>query len=388
MKVLTKLYTLDGTGTEIANFKTSDTYERYYIIGTAVATGNYAISISGTPALGDTFVVDYEGTLNITTGSKTFSILGLALDQNQLNSKLEIICTYNGSAWKVKLIGSLDQNIIETANIVDANVTTAKILDSSVTNSKLATNSVTTVKITANNVTNAKLAQMSNNTVKGNVAGMTSDPQDIAITTLLNGAGWTVSGNSGLSSVSNFIGTTDAVSFNIKVNNLRSGWIDLGNGNTGFGYGTLVTNGAGTGNIAIGASSLYLNDTGGSNVAIGFDCMPINDSGDANTAVGYQSLQANTQGVGNTAVGGSSGISNVTGSDNTIIGFNADVSSGTSVNRIALGSGAIATDDNSFALPNGVSKVKFRGITYTLPAADGTAGQKLTTNGSGVLTWT
>lgn len=158
---------LDGTGTEIPTLNVTDPYEKYLITGANTAIGNYAINSSGTPQLGTTFIFEYEASLDITTNGNTFSIFGVNLTQNQLLSKLLIECYYNGSAWKVKITGSLDQQIIETSNIVNSAITTsainnlaittAKLVDGSVTAPKLATDSVTTVKILDNNITTSKI---------------------------------------------------------------------------------------------------------------------------------------------------------------------------------------------------------------------------------------
>src|SRR6187401_3139166 len=63
--------------------------------------------------------------------------------------------------------------------------------------------------------------------------------------------GWLLNGNSGTNPATSFIGTTDNIPLNIRVNNLRSGLIDGTTGNTGWGYQTLFSNTTGSINTAL-----------------------------------------------------------------------------------------------------------------------------------------
>lgn len=371
--------TLNGTGTEIPTLNVTDPYSDYEISGNVVTTGNYAIVPTGTPQSGTTFIFDYNALVDITTNSNTFSIFGVALTQEQLNLKLQIVCRYNGSAWKVKITGSLDQALIDTINIVAGAIDTTELADGSVTTNKLATNAITTVKILNSNVTtakiadsaitNAKLANMATLTVKANVTGGSAAPTDVAISTLIPLSGWGLTGNSGTTAGTNFIGTTDAIDLVFKVNNTISGRITNLNSNVSFGKGTLTSNTSGAQNTAIGGGSLS-----------------DNTSGDNNVGIGAGALESVITGVGNVGIG-TAGQTIITGSFNTIIGDGADVFNSNSLNRIALGANAVADEDYQFALPDNITKFKFQGVSYVLPTADGTAGQVLTTDGAGNLTW-
>src|SRR5947207_2541249 len=53
---------------------------------------------------------------------------------------------------------------------------------------------------------------------------------------------WSVTGNSGLDSASNFIGTLDNKPFVIKVFGSRAGYVDSVTSNTGLGFKVLATN--------------------------------------------------------------------------------------------------------------------------------------------------
>lgn len=352
----TKQYTLTGTGLEISNFAISDTYKYYQVTGTAVATGNYAISVSGTPTINDSFILQWRGVLDITTGSHTFSILGTSVTANQLLYDFDAICTYNGSSWDVLI----DRNFTGVVN--------------------------ETINYKNNSVTNSILNQMATMTVKANVTGATADPQDVSISTFFGNNAWKTTGNSGLTAGTNFIGTTDAVDLVFKVANIEAGRINIALTNLSLGLSNLISVTTGNSNTAIGHSSLASLTTGSTNTAIGGQVLNGLTTGNSNTSVGYSSGGI-TSGSNNTVVG--YGAANVltTGIANTIIGYNANIDSPSGYNRIALGAGAIADEDFQFALPDDVTKFRWRGTSYTLPSSDGTAGQSLKTNGAGVLYW-
>jgi hypothetical protein len=432
MKTNLKVYTLTGAGTEIANFNVADTFEKYIIKGSATSIGNYAISITGTPQAGETFIVKYKGVLDITTNGNTFSILGQSLTQNQLISDLDIEAYYDGSAWIVEIKPSFTSAVVEAANLIANSVGTTQLANGSVTNPKLATNSITTVKITdlnvttgkiadlgvtdakindvngskitSSTVTNAKLATMADQTVKGNISGGSANPSDIPLSTLVNASSWGLTGNSGTTAGTNFIGTTDNVDLVFKVNSIESGRINISENNTSFGRQSLLSFSGGIYNAAFGRQSLQNTSTGDYNVGLGNLTLTTNTSGSRNTAVGHTSTYNLASGSGNTGIGASSllnlatGDNNIalgstaggtltTGNSNTFIGSLADTDDAASSNRIALGYGAEADADFQFALPDNVTKVKWRGVTYTLPSADGTAGQTLKTMGDGTLYW-
>ncbi len=171
---------------------------------------------------------------------------------------------------------------------------------------------------------------------------------------------WSLTGNAGLNNATNFIGTTDAAPFQLRVNNVGSGYLDAtgicflgyqaggavgalgttavgfqaltsntanGQYNTAVGYQSLFRNYAPTNdfsasyNTGLGALALYSNTTGKSNTAVGQDALFYNTTGASNTAVGVYALESNTTGANNTASGFQALDYNTTGAYNTATGY-------------------------------------------------------------------
>lgn len=116
---------------------------------------------------------------------------------------------------------------------------------------------------------------------------------------------WGINGNSETVSGTHFIGTTDYVALNFKVNNQKSGKIDHIGGNTSFGYRSLFAN-TDQHNSTFGAYSLESNTDGG-----------------YNTVLGSYSYRYNTNGNFNTIIGSQAGENNINGSRNVFIGYAA-----------------------------------------------------------------
>ncbi len=183
-------------------------------------------------------------------------------------------------------------------------------------------------------------------------------------------------------------------------NNISDG--DAGTRNTAIGYNSLVNNTGGKYNTAVGYNVLASNRNGQQNQASGHQALYSNN-GNSNTANGNYSLQGNTTGNNNTANGFGAFIDNISGSNNTALGYltGRDVTTGSGntilgANVIGLAGGLT----NNIILANGTGAIKAQnngtdwtltggltagGITY--PKVNGTSGQVLTTDGSGVATW-
>jgi hypothetical protein len=150
---------------------------------------------------------------------------------------------------------------------------------------------------------------------------------------------WTVIGNSGTNSSTNFIGTIDNTDFVFRRNNLISGKLSTSNTSFGaealsntsttalrtvaIGVNTLKNLTSGSDNVATGYGALEANTTGLQNVAIGSSSLSLNTSGSYNTAVGYNTLTRNASGILNTAVGNSSLFNNLGGNNNVGLGYSA-----------------------------------------------------------------
>ncbi len=178
-------------------------------------------------------------------------------------------------------------------------------------------------------------------------------------TTGVGGGGWGLTGNAGTVDGVNFIGTTDNVPFNIRVNNQKAGRIDINfnRANTFYGYQAGNSNtDEGKNNTAIGYQALFSNTIGTFNNATGFYALFYNTAGFANTANGYHALFSNTTGNGNTANGSQALFSNITGNENTVNGYNALYSNTTGSNNTANGSTALYRNTTgSGNTANGVS---------------------------------
>ena len=181
-------------------------------------------------------------------------------------------------------------------------------------------------------------------------------------------------------------GSNTAIGLNALLNNTE------GSVNTATGLNTLLSNTTGSANTANGLNALLNNTTGGSNTATGLNALLNNTEGSANTATGLNALSSNTTGGSNTAIGLNALSTNTEGSANTALGFGANVASGNLNNATAIGANAIVDADNKIQLGDAaVTNVSTNGTltagVVTYPNTDGTAGQVLSTDGSGTLSW-
>ncbi len=139
----------------------------------------------------------------------------------------------------------------------------------------------------------------------GNVDN-TSDlnkPISAATQTALN-TKWSTAGNAGTNDVSSFIGTTDNVSLNLRVNNQNAGRIDNNLSNSFWGYQAGNIAATGTGNTAIGANTLATNNTGNTNTALGSGANVSVDGLNNATAIGSGAIvdASDKVRIGNTSV--------------------------------------------------------------------------------------
>ncbi len=165
---------------------------------------------------------------------------------------------------------------------------------------------------------------------------------------------------------------------------------------------------SGTENVILGRRAYFTNSgtsTASYNVALGGEVagdLPIK-TGSNNVSLGYRAHYTMTSGANNIALGFQAADNITSGSNNITIGHNINVASATGSNQLNIGNaitGDLSTgdieidnevrwndsDDSNyvgFVSPATVSS----NVIWTLPDADGTSGQVLQTNGSGVLSW-
>ena len=171
------------------------------------------------------------------------------------------------------------------------------------------------------------------------------------------GMAWLLTGNNNTKDGINFLGTTNNIPLNIRVNNQPSGridsakgtthWgykagaVDSGFGNTAIGSFALRNNSSGNENTANGYQALYSNTTGYDNTANGYQSLANNSEAGANTAFGAKTLSSNTTGVGNTATGDLALYFNTSGTGNTANGYATLTYNRTGMENIAVGDGAL-----------------------------------------------
>ena len=238
---------------------------------------------------------------------------------------------------------------------------------------------------------------------KGAYASTSSNPPNMTVdengqimrSTTSGSTGWSLTGNSGTVTSTNFIGTTDNKVLNIRTNNILRARITIkgqietfstgysvflgeqagaadnlsdnyntflgykaGRSNNSGKYGTAVgsfalsSNTTGSSNTATGISAMENNTTGNENTASGVSSLTTNTTGGSNTANGFSSLAQNSTGIGNSAQGSGALFNNTTGNFNTALGYQADVNSGNYYNATAIGYRALATSSQQIRLGN------------------------------------
>ena len=199
---------------------------------------------------------------------------------------------------------------------------------------------------------------------------LTTDGSNTLSWASLSGSSWGLTGNSGTTVATNFIGTTDSTNLEGKANNSLAFYIGLGNKNSLF-----------------GSRAGYSVSTGGNNTGTGYHALYSTTTGNSNSASGLYALYSNTTGYNNVAVGDSALLTNTTGNSNTGIGYHADVNAGTYNNSTALGANSTVTASNQIVFGNSVTKWLVNGIGWVMPAGQGAASSVLTNDGSGNLSW-
>lgn len=158
---------------------------------------------------------------------------------------------------------------------------------------------------------------------------------------------WSLTGNAGTDTATNFIGTTDNMPIRIKQGNE---WIGQLNKNIGSYFigkiaGKKIT--SGVDNIGIGDSVLYNTTTGARNTAIGSLSLTKTVNGTDNTTLGFNALNAGTTAFYNTGIGARALELNTTGDNNVAVGAQAMSGNLTGSTNIAIGVLALAINTAS-----------------------------------------
>lgn len=166
---------------------------------------------------------------------------------------------------------------------------------------------------------------------------------------------WLLGGNAKTTDAKHFIGTTDDVPLNIRVNNQLSGWLDPDNGNTFFGYQagmnknitnvTAIGYQAGTknqvdDNFFVGTNAGFSNTAGSNNFFNGNGAGASNVDGSFNHFAGIGAGGSTTSGNQNHFEGYQAGTLNTLGSGNQFIGYNAGNFNTTGNNNMLIGNEA------------------------------------------------
>ena len=267
------------------------------------------------------------------------------------------------------------------------------------------------------------------------------------------GSNWLLTGNTGTTAGTNFIGTNDAVDFVTKTNTIERLRV-ASSGNVGINIASPIAKldiRTSTSDITNGiTNSVTVNNTAASVTGIA-NSINFNSGSTVSTTVAATAVSANINGTPGQSYGSLTGIfariamngaSSATsayginiGSPGgsavitSLIGMNIrDQLGGASNYNLSLGPSGVPADAGSFSIYNSSARTNYfagnLGIgtvapgsaldvkgtirlsgatsgyvglapaaaagstTYTLPAADGTAGYQLATNGAGVLSWT
>ncbi len=166
--------------------------------------------------------------------------------------------------------------------------------------------------------------------------------------------GWGTTGNSGTSTGTNFLGTTDNKALLLRTNNQASGFIDPSPAtrNNAFGNRTLAFNASGIANNAFGYVALASLTAGNNNTAIGDSAAFSITTGTDNIAIGSRALVAAGSAVSNVAIGNHA-LRNTLSSENIGIGKDAATANTAGVNILAIGTAALqknTTGNTQFAM--------------------------------------
>lgn len=223
-----------------------------------------------------------------------------------------------------------------------------------------------------------------------------STPSSVASTA------WSITGNTGTTPGTNFIGTSDNQNVIFKRNNVQAGLLSAtnttlgvgstpltatGTGNTAVGTTTLSTLTTGSGNTALGSTALSTVTTGARNVGIGLNAARGITTGSTNVAIGGNTLQSTSAAAvqRNIAIGDNSLFNNVSGNSNVSIGVNTGTAITTGAGNVLIGDtagGITLNADNNIVIGNTSGSALTTGTNNVILGAS--AGSNITTGGTNI----
>ena len=217
---------------------------------------------------------------------------------------------------------------------------------------------------------------------------------------------WNLTGNSGTTSSTNFIGTTDDIPLRFRVHGDWAGQIQSNIqsfANTSFGYfaggriiSTVITTPnhefyQGIENSAFGSTALLANTIGNNNTAIGSAALSGNATGSGNTAIGQNSMVYYANGSDNTAIGSGSlyGLLNypLSGSQNVAIGVSSLQSNTSGSMNVSIGTNNMLKNVNgsqNIAIGTGSFNTNISGTNNTIIGNQADVGQDQLTNATAI----
>ncbi|MBK6274311.1 MAG: hypothetical protein IPF58_06200 [Saprospirales bacterium] len=156
---------------------------------------------------------------------------------------------------------------------------------------------------------------------------------------------WLTTGNSGTLDGTNFIGTTDNIPLNFRINNNKAGRIDSTNANVFFGS-LAGSNTTAQRNVALGHFALRFNSTGQNNTAVGNETL-LSSYGNNNTAIGYQALYSAPSVSSDNISIGYQAMKNYNGNNNIAIGTDALSNYTNCSGNIGIGQQALSKSSGS-----------------------------------------